>query len=218
MADGVAITQGSGTTVYTDDTGANGHAQFVKILDGTSGSVEPIEGDTNLGLSVNPKGRTTRVQVTPTVDTNIYASGDCLGGLMSIAGAASYSGGGGRILGVVVVDKTQAQRAAMDLYFYSQSVTMAGNNAAFAPSDADQLYMVGQVALGSWSYNTAFPGTPLNSVATAPPPASAATSVQSLVVPYVCAATTLYCQAVVRGTPTYTGASDLVFSFLIQPD
>lgn len=218
MADGVAITQGSGTTIWTDDTGANGHVQYVKLVDGTSASTEVIEGDTNLGLSVNVKGRTTRVQVTPTIDTNIYASGDCLGGLMSIAGAASYSTGGGRLLGVSVVDKTQAQRAAMDLVFFSQSVTVAGNNSPFATSDADMVYAVGAISLGSWSYLTAFAGTPLNSLAVWPSPASAATSVQSGEIPYVCAATTLYCQAIVRGTPTYTSTSDLVFSFLIQPD
>lgn len=218
MADGVAITQGSGTTVATDDVSAFGHVQFVKLVDGTLDSSAKIAGDATLGLSVNPKGRTTRVQVTPTIDTNAYTSGDCLGGLMSITSAASYSGGGGRLLGVSVVDKTQAQRAAMDLIFFSQSVTVAGNNAAFATSDADMLYAVGAISLGSWSYLAAFPGTPLNSLAVWPSPASAATSVQTAEMPYVCAATTLFCQAIVRGTPTYTSASDLVFSFLIQPD
>jgi len=31
MADGVAITAGAGTTILTDDCGASGHAQGVKI-------------------------------------------------------------------------------------------------------------------------------------------------------------------------------------------
>lgn len=218
IADGIAITAGSGTTVWTDDTGANGHVQYVKLVDGTSASTEVIEGDSTLGLSVNKRGRTTRLQVTPTIDTNIYASGDCLGGLMSITGATSYSGGGGILRGVTVVDKTQAQRAAMDLIFFTQSVTVAGNNSPFATSDADMLYAVGAISLGSWSYLTAFAGTPLNSLAVWPSPASAATSVQTGGIPYVCAATTLFCQAVVRGTPTYTSSSDLVFSFTFTPD
>lgn len=38
MADGVAITAGSGTTIFTDDLGASGHAQYMKLLDGTNNS------------------------------------------------------------------------------------------------------------------------------------------------------------------------------------
>lgn len=217
MADNVAVTQGSGTTVATDDA-SGAHYQKIKIVDGTADSTAAIPGDATNGLYVNPKRRTVRVQVTPTIDTNAYTSGDCLGGLMSIANATSYSGGGGRLVGVTVLDKTQAQRAAMDLLFYSQSVTMAGNNSPFAASDADQAFCVGGISLGSWSYLAAFAGTPLNSIATWPSPASAATSVQAGYMPYVCATTTLFCQAVVRGTPTYTSASDLVFSFFLEPD
>lgn len=218
MADGVAITQGSGVTVATDDVAVIGQVQKIKLMDGTADSSAVIPGDASRGLYVQPHGRTTRRQVTPTIDTNIYASGDCLGGLMSITGASSVSGGGGLLTGVTVVDKTQAQRAAMDLIFFSQSVTVAGNNAAFATSDADMLYAVGALSLGSWSYLAAFPATTLNNLAVWPSPASAATSVQTGGIPYVCAATTLFCQAIVRGTPTYTSSSDLVFSFTFQPD
>lgn len=190
----------------------------MKLYDGTADSTAAIPGDATNGLYVNVKGRTKRVQVTPTIDTNAFTAGDCLGELLSISAATSYSGGGGKIIGVTVLDKTQAQRSAMDLYFYSQSVTMAGNNAAFAPSDADQAFFVGGISLGSWSYNTAFAGTPLNSLAMWPSPASAATSVQSGCIPYVCAATTLYMQAVVRGTPTYTSTSDIIISLFLEPD
>lgn len=218
MADNIAITSGSGTSVATDDVGG-AHYQKIKLYDATADSSAAIPGDATNGLYVNPKRRMLRVQVTPTISSSpAYTSGDCLGGLMSITSATSYSGGGGRLLGVTVIDKTQAQRAAMDILFFSQSVTVAGDNAAFATSDADMAYCVGLLSLGSWSYNTAWAGTPLNSIAVAPPPASAATSVQTMLLPYVCSATTLYAQAVVRGTPTYTSTSDLIFNFLIEPD
>lgn len=217
MADGFSATQGSGTTIWTDET-ASGHAQYVKLASGAADSVAVIPGDATNGLYVNLKRRTIRVQVTPTIDTNAFTSGDCIGGIQSITSATSYTGGGGRIIGVQVLDKTQAQRAAMDIYFYSQSVTQAGNNSPFACSDSDQAFLVGAISLGSWSYNTAFPGTPLNSIASWPSPASAATSQQVGCIPYVCAATTLFAQPVVRGTPTYTGASDLIFTYLLEPD
>lgn len=35
IADNVAITAGAGTTIATDDLGAGGHAQFMKVMDGT---------------------------------------------------------------------------------------------------------------------------------------------------------------------------------------
>lgn len=50
-ADGVDITAGSGTKILTDDTGAGGHAQVVKLAISTDGSATliPADGD---GLTV----------------------------------------------------------------------------------------------------------------------------------------------------------------------
>jgi hypothetical protein len=53
MADGVAITAGSGTTILTDDTGAGGHAQVVKLAISTDGSGTLIPADATVGMSVN---------------------------------------------------------------------------------------------------------------------------------------------------------------------
>lgn len=53
MADGVAITAGSGTTILTDDTGAGGHAQVVKLAISTDGSGTLIPADATVGISVN---------------------------------------------------------------------------------------------------------------------------------------------------------------------
>ena len=51
MADGVAITAGSGTTIATDDTGATGHAQIVKLAVSANGDVSFIPATTT-GLSI----------------------------------------------------------------------------------------------------------------------------------------------------------------------
>ena len=51
MADGVAITAGAGTTIATDDCGAAGHAQIVKLGIATDGSATAIPADKN-GLLV----------------------------------------------------------------------------------------------------------------------------------------------------------------------
>lgn len=53
MADGVAITAGSGTTILTDDTGAGGHAQVVKLAISTDGSGTLIPAEATNGLDVD---------------------------------------------------------------------------------------------------------------------------------------------------------------------
>lgn len=53
MADGVAITAGSGTTILTDDTGAGGHAQVVKLAISADASGTLIPADAANGLDVD---------------------------------------------------------------------------------------------------------------------------------------------------------------------
>jgi hypothetical protein len=178
----VAINQGVGTTVLTR---LNGSDNEQVVVAGTF---------------------LTRVQITPTINTAIYASGDELGTLQTITNAARFTGGGGFVRSITVLDKTQAQRSAIDVLFFDRSISVAGNNNAFAPSDADMANCLGVVAIATGDYNTAWAGTPTNSVAT------------KLVVdfPFVCSATSLFALAVVRGTPTYTSTSDLIFSYTIE--
>lgn len=67
MADGVAITAGSGTTILTDDTGATGHAQVVKLGISTDGSATLIPADATNGIDVD----VTRVQGVVDVEGNV---------------------------------------------------------------------------------------------------------------------------------------------------
>jgi len=58
MADNVAITAGSGTSIATDEiqvsgTGTLGHAQYVKLVDGTLNGTGAIGGDAANGLDVD---------------------------------------------------------------------------------------------------------------------------------------------------------------------
>lgn len=182
MADNVAINAGIGTTIATDERNS-AHEQLV------------VAGRHLI-----------RSQQTPTINTSAYTSGDELGTLLTISGAARYTAGGGYVRSITIVDKTQAQRSAIDVLFFDRSISVAGNNNPFAPSDADMLNCLGLVAVATGDYNTAWAGTPTNSVAT------------KLVVdmPYVCSATSLFALLVVRGTPTYTSASDIVVSFTLE--
>lgn len=53
MADNVAITAGSGTSIATDDAGAGGHVQIVKLAISTDGSATVIPADATNGIDVD---------------------------------------------------------------------------------------------------------------------------------------------------------------------
>lgn len=181
MADNVLINQGVGTTVATDERNS-AHEQLV------------VAGK-----------HMVRSQQTPTINTAIYAAGDELGTLMTITGAARFTGGGGLVRSITVLDKTQAQRSAIDILFFAATVTVAGNNNPFLPSDTDMLQFLGLVAVATGDYNTAWAGTPTNSAAT-----------KLVEIPYVVTGTSLFALAVSRGTPTYTSATDIVISYILE--
>lgn len=53
MADGVAVTPGTGVTVATDDAGASGHVQIVKLAISTDGVATLIPSDATYGMDVD---------------------------------------------------------------------------------------------------------------------------------------------------------------------
>lgn len=184
MSDNVQITAGSGTTIETKDMGSGVQRQVVL-----------------------PGPMQKRIAVTPTIQySGAYTSGDQIGGLMEFANAARYSGGSGIVQSIIVIDNTQAQRAAIDLLFFDRSITVPGDDAAINISDSDMQYCLGIVSIGP--YNTAWPGTPLNSVST----------LINVGLPFVLNGTSLYVVAVNRGAPTYVAANDLTFILGILQD
>lgn len=208
MADNVLLpATGTGTasvTQATDDVSGI-HYPVVKLADGTADSTTRVVYDANAGFLVRPSPKLVRITVTPTGSTSAYGSGDCYGGLQDIANAVRSSVLTGTLLSVLVLD-IDNDRSAMDLVFYDRSVTVAGDNAAFAPSDADMLNCLGVIPIGP--YNTAWPGTPPNAIS----------SLYNVGLPIVCNGTSLYCQAVLRATPTKTGTTDLKFIYTILQD
>jgi hypothetical protein len=225
MADNVAITAGTGTSIATDDIGG---AQFqrMKVALGPDGThTADLAGRVVTGsdgaLYVDPRPKLVRVTATPVISSgSIYANGDCLGPLQTIANAVRAGALSGRILSATIVDKTQAQRAAIDILFFTSTVTTAADNAAFTISDTDIQNCLGVIPVKALDYNTAWPGTPLNSIATVPY-ADLTTSANlnnssQLPFPIVTTGTDLFMQLIVRGTPTYTSTSDIVVSLIIE--
>lgn len=217
MADNTTRTPGVGETIAADDISSVKY-QRVKVTLGADGTNSgDLDGTTTRGARVDPFGTTLRVQQTPTISSGAaYASGDQLGPIMTIAGAARFTGGGGTLTSVVVMCKANVA-PTMVLRFYDRSVTVAADNAPATTSDTDETFLVGGLIIAAGNYLTVYPGTPPNQSAQIPAPTGATTSV-GLVLPYVCDATSLFCSAQITSATTFTSTSDLVFSFTFAPD
>ena len=198
MADGVAITAGSGTTILTDDTGTGGHAQVVKLAISTDGSGTLIPAEATYGLLSSGVARRDLVRISValsgvTTATTAYTAGDQVGTQVSLTGAARASGGSGTIVAVQLIDQSDII-GAYDVVFSRASITPASDNAAFAISDADSLNVVGLVALaGAYDIGN-------NRIAQA----------TNLAVPYDCSGgTTLYANLITRYGHTFFTAGAL---------
>lgn len=204
MTDTIQITAGSGTVVGTDEVtiGATAqHVQRVKLVDGADGGTDLLAGSAARGLTVDPRLKVVRLQVTPTISTApAYTAKDAVGGLMTFANAARASGGTIWIDRVQVVDKGQ-QMAALDLVLFDRSITAPTDNAVFAPTDTEAGYAVAAIPI--YDYRD----LSTNSVADRPVGLEA-----------VLNGTDLFGVLVARGTPTYTSTADLVVSLTIAQD
>jgi hypothetical protein len=169
----------------------------------------PLEVDAVGRAWVRPAPVVTRIQVTPTISTSIYASGDVVGGssnALEFANAVRVAGGSGMIQSILLLDKTAAVRQPFDLLFFDRQITAQADQAPVAISDADMAYCLGIVSIGA--YNVAFPATALNSIST----------LTNVGLPIVCNGTSLYVVMVTRGTPTYVASSDLTLTLCILQD
>lgn len=192
----VPITGGSGYDILTDQktiATTTGQVEYMALADGTAGSNNVATIDSNQGLRTY-SGSTLVIDQTPTVSSgSAYAAGDAVGGLLTFANAALYSGGSGFISAVRIDDLGQ-QMATLELVLFDQSFTASSDNAAFAPSDADLANAVADLPIYSW-YNFS-----TNAVGMA----------SNLWIPFTCSGgTSLYGQLLTRGTPTYTSTSDI---------
>jgi hypothetical protein len=147
------------------------------------------------------------VEVTPTLDTNAYASGDRLGSVMTISGAVRRTGLEAFLCDVVVVDKAK-QSQSIDILFFKSSPTVASSdNAAIDISDAE----MGDKFIGRVSVLTTDYTALANNSEASPAPYNRLLSADE-------GKTDIYALAVCRsGTPTYA-ANSLVFKFKFIQD
>jgi hypothetical protein len=149
-------------------------------------------------------GKSTVVDVTLSLDTSIYASGDLLADTQVVAGVGRANDLGGIIQSLTVVDKDD-QGASFDVWFLDANNTLGTENAAPSISDANAATIFGRVQVGSGDYYD------LGGVRVA--------HLSNLAIPYkpVAGGTSIYV-AVVNGTgtPTYSAAGVVLRIGLLQ--
>ena len=140
-----------------------------------------------------------RVQVTPTVDTAVYTSGDQVSTLQDIRVLGAGKRSGGEIKLITVLDKG-AQSSALDLFFFDRSVTLAADQAAASISDADMVFCLGVINILAADYDAVGSVNTIATVSVDFPVAAADSG------PHI------FMAIVARGAPDYVGASDLVIT------
>lgn len=145
------------------------------------------------------------IKVAPVISTGIYASGDNIGGLLTIS-AATKDCRSGVIEAVTIADRDK-EDAPIDIIFFdaNPTATTFTDNDAQVLHDTDLFRIIGVVKLLAASYSD----FTLSSVV----------SSQNINFPFkLSGSSILYACLVVRGTPTYTATTDLQLSVVIRQD
>lgn len=162
MADNVGITAGSGTAIAADDIGSVFY-QRVKLAVGADGEAADLDyGQAAMAASlpvviasdqsvVSNVPSKAVITVTPTCDTNIYASGDLIFDSTEIALAVRANGGIATLESIVIVDKDD-QGAAL-IFVFANALTDFGTlNAAPDSDDTEAATVIGHVAIATGNY------------------------------------------------------------------
>ena len=137
------------------------------------------------------------VSIRPVIDTGLYASGDALGARFGLPNVVGKDGGSAILESVVVLDQDD-EGVQIDFPLFTKTFTGTTDNDAFAITDDDLQNCIGHVSVSNYAnFN-------VNQVGTARGLGLAFT---------IPTGRSLFCQAVVRGTPTYASSDDLTFIF-----
>jgi hypothetical protein len=154
MADTIAVTEGAGKTVATKDIGG---LQFQQVLNCTSAGaiVDPVAAGAAAVAAAVPvtaaKDEIKYVDVTLTLDTSAYGSGDLIADTQEVTAAFKANDALGVLHSVIVVDEDDV-KAAIDLVFLSSNVSLGTENAAPSVTDANARNILGIVRVAAADY------------------------------------------------------------------
>lgn len=141
-------------------------------------------------------------EVSLSLDTNAYASGDVLAATQEIASALRLSGGSGLLHSIMVLDKDD-QAQALDLVFLNANGSIGTENSAVSVTDAVADTILGIVEVAAGDYVDL-----VNS--------QLAVKTNVGIVLKVASGTSLYVAAISRGTGTYTASGVTLKVGIIQ--
>jgi hypothetical protein len=213
MADTVTVFNGNagGTnyTVATDEVDVGpgigtAQVQYVKLVDGSLNGDAPIVANAFGSLAVVPRQDVEQIQMTvPLTSATTYASGDQTGGICALTSAARSGGPQtGTIIGVAINDDSDAI-GAMDVVFFTDTVTLAANGNPFTLATAgDRLKVIDVVSL---NYAVDLGGNRF-------------ARLMGLAIPYKLAGTILYAAVISRSGWTTASASPLTITVYVARD
>ena len=140
------------------------------------------------------------ITLTPVIDTNAYADGDAVGGLLTFPKVALAPLFDAEILGATLIDVGD-QGAAMTLALFDRAFTPTANNAAYAPTDADIVNALANIVFPAADHL----GGTINLVASV-----------RLNQPIVLNGTDLFGQLFTQGTPTYAAVTNLHLKLFLR--
>ncbi len=189
--------------------GAAATAQRVTLANDSTGVIATVSAVTAItnalpaGTNVigQVHGGGISISVTPTITAGAYHAKDAVGGEMTFANAVRVAGGSGIINSVVIADNDD-EKAGLELWLFSATVTEAADNAAMDFTDAEMLTCVGVIPISTSDYYSL---------------ADNGAAVKSAVgLQFKCASTSLFGQLKCTATPTYTAVGDLTVTLGIE--
>lgn len=145
-------------------------------------------GENHVGQVGSPQNV---IDVTLTLDTAIYASGDVLSDTAELTGAMRVIGGKGILRSITVIDEDD-QGIAFDIFFFKVTQSLGAKNAAPNISDAAARDCLGAISVAAGDY------IDLGGVRVA------TKSGLALVLESDPASLNIFIGTITRGTPTYT--------------
>jgi hypothetical protein len=147
MADNVAITAGTGTSIAADDVSSVFY-QKVKLDVGGDGATLPVSATAN---AIPVKALDDVITIDCTVDTSAYADGDVLFATQEVAGFSTAADITSILQSVVVAD-VDDQGIGIDLIFFNANTTLGTENSAPDIDDTEALTVIGRVQVFAGSF------------------------------------------------------------------
>lgn len=143
-------TAGSDETFANDDIGGVKYPRS-KVNWGADGSTNDVSTASGMALPVQLCETYSLIEVTLSLDTSPYASGELLADTQVVTSAIKLTDGKAKLQSILLIDEDD-QGAALDLYFLSANNTFGTENSAPSISDASARDILCRIPIATGDY------------------------------------------------------------------